>query len=513
MSFLQCPGRAFRGCSKACCWHCPGGAAGIAIAAVAVAALNRYKPLVLDRYPAISLDLATLAFTSGLTLLTALVFGIAPALSASGVRIVEALKSAGHTQSGSHGAARLRRLLVVGELGISLVLLVGAGLLARSFLKLARVPIGFPTDHLVALRVNLTGRRYAPAAAQMSFYNEVLERIRRLPMVRSAAISTDIPLSGAHPYTGTVFQVEGRAPLPIAQRPQADGAMVSPDFFAVMGIPVLAGRIFDEHDTYRQTSQAMIDRGYDPHGSAAAIVVNEAFAHKIFPGEDPLGRTILSGQNDRSTIVGVAGSIRGNSLGAEPAPLIYSCACGTGNRFLSRMAILVRTSGDPHSAIRPIGEQVYAVDRQQPVSDALTMEERLAASLAPHRFQLLLVGAFACIAILLAAAGVYGVMSYLVMRRGREIGIRIALGARPEDVLRLMLRETASLSALAIAAGLAGAWVLTRYARSMLYGITTLDPASFIVAPLVLVLAVLAATAGPAHRACRADPIAALREE
>jgi putative ABC transport system permease protein len=491
----------------------PGGAAGIGIAASAVAALNRYKPLILDRYPAISLDLATLAFTFGLTLLTALIFGIAPAVSASGVSILEALKSAGHTQSGGPGAARLRRILVVGELGLSLVLLVGAGLLARSFLKLAHVPLGFPADHLVALRVNLTDRRYASAAAQMSFYNEVLERIRRLPMVRAAAISTDIPLSGAHPYSGTTFQVEGRPPLSMAQRPQADGAMVSPDFFAVMGIPLLAGRIFDEHDAYRQTSQAMIDRGYDPHGSAAAVMVNEAFARKIFPGENPLGRTILSGANDRSIIVGVVGSIRGNSLGAEPAPLIYSCACGAGNRFLSRMAILVRTAGDPHSAIRPVEQQVYAVDRQQPVSDALSMEERLAASLAPHRFQLLLVGAFAFIATFLAAAGVYGVMSYLVTRRAREIGIRMALGARPEDVLRLMMRETASLSALAIAVGLTGAWALTRYAKSMLYGVTTLDAPSFTLAPLVLLLSALAATIGPACRASRADPIAALREE
>jgi putative ABC transport system permease protein len=491
----------------------PGGAAGIAISAIAVAALNRYKPLILDRYPAIQVDLATLGFTIGLTLLTALLFGIAPALSASGVRVLDALKSAGHTQSGSHGAARLRRFLVVAELGVSLVLLIGAGLLARSFLKLAEVPLGFSADHLVAMRLNLTSRRYASGAAQMSFYNDVLDRIRRLPMVRSAAISTDIPLSGGRAYSGMMFQVEGRAPLPMAQRPQADGAMVSPDFFAVMGIPVKAGRIFDEHDAYRQTSQAMIDRGNDPHGAAAAIVVNDAFARRIFPGEDPIGRTILTGQNNRSTIVGVVGGIRGSSLGAEVAPLVYSCACGTGNRFLSRMAIVVRTNGDAESAIKPIEGQVYAVDGDQPVSDALTMEQRLAASLAPQRFQLVLVGAFAILAILLAAAGVYGVMSYLVTCRGREIGIRIALGARPADVARLILREAAWLSALAIAAGLAGGWELTRYANSMLYGISPLDGPSFALAPLVLVLAVLCATAGPAYRAFRVDPIAALQEE
>ena len=491
----------------------PGSAAGIAIAALAIGALNRYKPLILDRYPAMPLDFVMLVFTAGLTFLTALVFGMAPALAASGIRILEALKSSGHTQSGGRRAARARRLLVVAELGCSLVLLVGAGLLARSFLNLVRVPLGFPPDHLVAFRVHLTARRYASAEAQMGFYQEVLGRIRQLSGVRSAAISTDIPLSGSHPYSGMMFQVEGRAPLPMAQRPQAGGAMVSPEFFAAMGIPVLKGRIFNEHDAYRQTGQAAIDRGYDPHGSATAIVVNEAFARKIFPGEDPVGRTIVSGPNNRSAIVGVVGSIRANSLGAEPEPLVYSCACGTGNRFLTRMAILVRTTGDPHDAIRGIEQQVYAVDPRQPVSDVLTMEERLAASRAPQQFQLVLVGAFGLTALLLAAVGVYGVMSFLVARRGREIGIRIALGARSGDVLRLMLRETASLAALALVVGLAGAWALTRYAKSMLYGITALDPPSFVMAAVVLVVVILAATASPVRRASRVDPMAALREE
>jgi putative ABC transport system permease protein len=474
----------------------PGGATGVSIAAFAVAALNRYKPLVLDRFPAISLDLTTLAFTFAVTLLTGLVFGIAPALSASGVRILEALKSAGHTQTAS--ALGLRRVLVVGELAVSLVLLVGGGLLARSFLKLANVPLGFPPDHLVTMRVNLTSKRYATGAGQMDFYDQVLARIRRLPMVRSAAIATDLPLSGDRPYSGMTFQVEGRPPVPMAQRPEAGGAVVTPEFFRVMGIPLVAGRLFDAHDGARP---------------AAAIVINEAFAHKIFPGEDPLSRTIVNGPGSRFTIAGVVRSIRAGSLGAEPVPLYYACACGTGNRFLTRMAFIVRTTGDPHAAIGAIEQQVYSVDRDQPVYDVRTMDERLTAALSSERFQLLLVGAFALIAIVLAAAGVYGVMSYLVARRSREIGIRIALGARPEHVLRLMLGETALLSALAIAAGLGGAWALTRYARSMLYGITPLDAGSFTIAPVVLLLAAFAATLMPARRAARTDPVMALREE
>jgi ABC-type antimicrobial peptide transport system permease subunit len=244
-------------------------------------------------------------------------------------------------------------------------------------------------------------------------------------------------------------------------------------------------------------------------------MVNEAFARAVFSGEDPVGRTILSGRNNanRSTIVGVVGSIRANSLGAEPVPLVYSCACGNDNRFLNHMAIMVRTTGDPGSTAAAIQQQIYAVDRNQPVFDVRTMDERLAAALSSQRFQLILVGCFAVIAVLLAMAGVYGVMSYLVAQRGREIGIRIALGARPEDVLGLVTLESAGLSFVAIGAGLAGAWALTRYARSILYGITALDGPSFALAPVVLLAAVLAATIGPARRAAKVDPIHALRED
>jgi ABC-type antimicrobial peptide transport system permease subunit len=243
--------------------------------------------------------------------------------------------------------------------------------------------------------------------------------------------------------------------------------------------------------------------------------VNQALARAVFPGENPIGHTILAGRNnaDRSTIIGVVGSIRASSLGADPVPLVYSCACGTGNRFLNRMAVMVRTSGDPRSAVSAIQQQIYAVDRDQPVFDVRTMDERLSAALSSQRFQLILVGCFAFVAMLLAMAGVYGVMSYIVSRRSREIGIRIALGARPEDVLRLIVVESAALSFIAIGVGLAGAWALTRYAKSMLYGITALDGPTFALAPLVLLLSVLAATLAPARQASKVDPIASLRDE
>jgi putative ABC transport system permease protein len=427
---------------------------------------------------------------------------MAPALSAARIEIQETLKSGGSGQSGGPRAARLRKGLVVAELGVSLVLLIGAGLLARSFLKLAHTDLGFDSDRLLTLRVNLTGPRYAKAEGQMQFYDDVLERVKQLPMVRAASVATDLPLSGEErSWSSGALQVQGRAPLPLAQRPNTNVTVVGREFFRALGIPLESGRAFDSSDTAK---------------SPDAVVVNLAFARKIFPGEDPLGRRIEFGRGDGSTariIVGVVGSIRGSALGAEPKPLVYRCLCQGGNAFLTRMALVVRTTGPPRNAIRDVAGQVYAVDRNQPVFDVKTMEERLEDATASQRFQLILIGTFAGLALLLAAAGVYGVMSYLVTRRTREMGIRMALGARPQDVMRQVMRENLTVVCVAIVAGLGGAWALTRYLETLLYGVTALDPPTLAIAPIVLTVTVVLASLGPARRAARVDPMTALREE
>jgi len=495
----------------------PGGMAGAALSYFAVIGLNLWKPMVLDRYPAISTDFPALAFTLGLTLLTGVLFGIAPAATAGRVSIHEALKPGGHMQSGGQRTARLRQFLVVAELGVSLVLLIGAGLLARSFLKLATADPGFPTEDLLTMRVNLVGGEngdgpaaslYATAESQVRFYDDVLERVKRLPMVRSAAASTGVPLGGDQWRQIMSFQIAGRAPVPMAQMPQADLAIVSREFLRTLGIPLLEGRNFGPEDSVQ---------------SGVSVIVNRAFAQKILPGEDPIGRRLVFGavdssdsRGDRSgrwTIVGVAGSIRGQALGAEATPLIYRCICQNRAPFLSRMAFMVRTTGDPGAAVRAVEEQVYSVDRNQPVFDVKTMDERLTASLAPERFHLLLIATFALIALILAALGVYGVVSYLVTRRTREIGIRMAMGARPAQVQRLVLSESVALTVVASMAGLAGAWGLTRYLKSMLYGVTELDAVTFAVMPVVLISIALVASFVPARRASRVDPMTALREE
>jgi putative ABC transport system permease protein len=462
----------------------PGGLAGIALAALAVSILNVAKPYVLVRYPAIALDLRTLVFTFAITLFTGLLFGLAPAVEQASR---PALRSPGGLRH------NLRRLLVGAELAVSLVLLIGAGLLARSFLKLAHADLGFPADHLLTLRVNLTHARYATAESQQRYYDDVIERLARLPYVRSAAVSQDMPLSGQVPWNTMVYEVPGRPAVPIAQRPSTHATVVSRDYFRTFGIPLRAGSLFDS--------------------SPDAIMVSEAFARRAFPTGDPVGHEIVLGprSNIRWKIAGVVGNVRGGTLGAEPDPLIYRCVCQGGNRFLSVMRISVRTTEDPRLAIHDVESAFYAVDREQPVFDIKTMDERIGDALAPQRFQLVLIGSFAALAILLAAAGVYGVMSYLVSRRAREIGIRITLGARPEDIRRLVLHETALIVPFAIGAGVAGALALTRYAASLLYGITTLDAPAFLIAPLILALAVVAGSIAPANRAARVDPNSVLR--
>jgi predicted permease len=485
----------------------PGGLAGIGLAWLAVHVLDATKPAVLVRYPAISLDWRVLAFTIVLMLGTSLLFGIVPALSAAGINIQEALKSAGLTHSAARGAARLRKTLVVAEIGVSLVLLIGAGLLVRSFLQLAHTELGFPSDHLLTFRINAIGpmdRDYGP------FHAEVLDRLQHLPMARSATLAEDIPLGDDDFIQAGRIRVVGRPPVAFAERPIINNTIVSPAFFGTLGIPVRSGRIFDAHDFVRTPGPA--NHGFLP---SEPVVVNEAFARRIFPGENPLGRRLGYGPDNFNatwTILGVVGDIRGATLGGDPPSMVYRCTCAgiPGYRWAG---FLVRTSGEPVAAIRAVEHQVRAVDRDQPIFDVKTMDQRRDAALAPERFQVLLLGSFAVIALILAAAGVYGTMSYLVARRTREIGIRMAMGARQADVLRMVLGETGRLVAMAVAIGLAGAWGVTRYIRSMLYGVSELDPATFVLTSVLLAMIVVVASLGPARRAVRIDPMAALRDE
>jgi predicted permease len=484
----------------------PGALAGVGLSWLAVRLLNSARPAMLLRYPPVSMDLRVLAFSFSVTLAAALLFGLAPALSAAATRIYESLKSGHLTHSGGPGGSQLRKSLLVAELAVSMVLLIAAGLLTRTFLNLAHTSLGFRTDYLLTFRINPIGplnRDYA------TFYNSVLDRLQQLPSAQSAALLTDIPLSGEDFYISGRIRVVGRTLVPFNERPIINNTVVSPSFFHTLEIPLRSGRIFDAHDVLRPAHLTNYGAA-----SEAPVVVNQAFVRKLFPGENPLGRQLVFGPDRNSvtwTILGVVGDVRGGALGADPPAMIYRCAC-EGSRVF-RAGFVIRTAVDPKTVIRAAEDQVHAIDRDQPVFDVKTMDERRAAALTPERFQLGVIGTLAAIALLLAAAGVYGVTSYLVTRRTREIGIRVAMGARPVAVLRMVLGEALVVVSLAAFAGLGGAWALTRYIRSMLYNVTELDAATFCIAPLLLAAIVLVASFAPARYASRVDPTRALREE
>ena len=484
----------------------PGALAGVGLSWLAVRLLNTARPAMLLRYPPVSMDLRVLAFTFSLTLAAALLFGLAPAFSAAATRIYETLKSGHMTHSGGPGGSRLRKILLVAELAVSMVLLIAAGLLTRTFLNLAHTGLGFRTDHLLTFRINPIGQLNRDYG---TFYNSVLDRLQQLPAVQSAALLTDIPLSGEDFYISGRIRVVGRTLVPFSERPIIHNTVVSPGFFHTLEIPLRSGRIFDAHDVLRPVHLTNYGAA-----SEAPVVVNQAFVRKLFPGENPLGRQIVFGPDHNSvtwTILGVVGDVRGGALGAEPPAMIYRCAC-EGSRVF-RAGFAIRTEVDPKAVIRAAEDQVHAIDRDQPVFDVKTMDERRAAALTPERFQLGVIGSLAAIALLLAAAGVYGVTSYLVTRRTREIGIRVAMGARPGAVLGMVLGEALVVVLLAAGAGLGGAWALTRYIRSMLYNVTELDAVTFCLAPVLLAAIVLVASFAPARYASRVDPMRALREE
>jgi putative ABC transport system permease protein len=481
----------------------PGGIAGAGLAWLALYLLNRAQPAMLLPFPPIAMDWRAFAFTSGLTLTAGILFGMAPAFSSAGLRVYETLKSAAGTHSGSGG--RLRKLMVVVELGVSIVLLIGAGLLARTCLSLAQTELGFRSDHVLTFRAAPIGPFNRDNAA---FYDAVLERLQQLPFAQGAAVLTDVPLSGDSYSRGRIL-VPGRPFVPFPERPAIGQTTVSPDFFRALGIPLKRGRLFDSRDAVATRERTAFGMALE-----APVVVNEALVQRLFPGEDPVGRRLLFGP-DRTpitwTIVGVVGDIRGGALGEAPPEVIYRCTCEGSRMF--RAAFLLRTSIDPRAAIRAVEEQVRAVDRDLPIFDVKTMDERRAAALAPEQFQLAVIGSFAAIALLLAAMGVYGVVSYLVARRTREIGIRTAVGARPIDVMGMVVEETMLLVLVATGVGLGGAWALTRHLRSMLHGVTELDPVTFGLAPMLLAVVVLAACLVPARHAARIDPMTALREQ
>ncbi len=480
--------------TESCLLALMGGAAGIVLAWWGIDLMATVTGTGIPRLRELRLDGTVLAYTAGLSVLTGLLFGTAPALSAASSDLHATLKEAGRHPGTGSGRQRLRAALIVLEVALSMILLIGAGLLIRSFSSLLNVGKGFDPDRVVAVQIVLKPSRYPERSDQARFFDQVLARVQSLPGVEAASLVSRVPLGGGN--TNGDFLIEGKS-FPPGQSPLADLRLAGPDYFRVMRIPVLAGRSF--------TSQ-------DGPDSLKVAIVNETFARRFFAGEDPIGRRIDAewGTDGWQVVVGVVGDVKHEGLDQAINAEIYLPFTQRPDRSLT---IVARSASSAAALAGPVRQQVLAVDKDQPVTRVRTMDEVVAASVKSRRLAMSLAGVFAGFALFLSAVGIYGVLSFSVAQRTHEIGIRMALGARRQDVLAMVLRHGMSLTGLGAALGLAGAAGMTRLMSSLLFGISPIDPVTFTGIPLVLATVALLAMYLPARRATRVDPMVALRYE
>jgi putative ABC transport system permease protein len=449
----------------------------------AVVALGRTQVPFLENT---SINPVVLGFTVAAALMTAILFGLAPAVAVSKTDVIEALKQGSQNATAARGQRRFRGLLVASEIAIALVLLTGAGLLIKSLWIMERLDPGFRPDHVLSVDINPIPSRYEKKERALAFFDNVIQRIVALPGVEAVGTYKDR-------YIGGLFQIPGR-PAPTGRGPIGEIYPVSPGLFRALGLHLLRGRFVDEHD------------GPD---APLVIDINETMARRHFPGEDPIGRQIKVGRV--FTIVGVVGDAAQRGPLEEIPALMYEPVAQVTS--VPMMHLVVRAAGDPLAIAAVVREQVRAVDRDQPIFNVKTMEEKLAETIAPRRFSMILLAVFAGLALVLAMVGIYAVMYSMVAQRTNEIGIRMALGAGRSDVLRMIVGHGAKLAMLGLAMGMGGAWAATRLLKSMLFNVTPTDPWTFSGVALLLFVVAMGASLLPARRASRVDPIVALREE
>ncbi len=475
------------------------GVAGVAAAYGGVRALVWLAPRDLPRLDEIALDGTVLAFAVGLTTLTALAFGLWPAWRLSRVNLQDALREAGRGLAGSHAAARTRSALIVLQCALAIMLLAGAGLLLRPLAALGGMDAGFRTASVLTMRVNVSRTRYPQAPQLTQLYDQLLQRVRALPGVTGAAIVSDLFLTDT-PNSG-MFTLEDRPPFPPSEQIEVTSDVASPGFFETMGVRLVRGRFFNDDDR---------------SGGPPVVVINETFANRYWPNQDPVGKRMVFGTpNPKSqwiTIVGVAGDMRRRGLhrGAR-LETFRSTAQNVGRN----MQLLVTARGNANAlALAPsVRAEIRTIDPSGPVTAVSTIEAEIGESLAVRRFQAWLLALFSVLAMLLAAVGIFGLMAQLVVRRTQEIGLRMALGARPQDVVRLVLRQGVLLGAAGTVAGIGGALAIARGLDSLLFGVGAADPISYGAASVVMALSLLFACGLPAWRAVRVDPMVALRNE
>jgi putative ABC transport system permease protein len=470
-----------------------GGALGLLLAYLAIPAIKTLSAASVPRVADLSIDLPVLAFVASVSLLTGLIFGLAPAWHASRATLGHVLKEGGRTSGGAR-ARWMRNTLLVAEVGLSIVLLVGATLLIRSFAKLTSVDPGFHPERVLAFQVSLPNTAYPEPHNRAALFSTLLEKLDALPEVASAGMVQTLPMRGDYVLSLT-FQ--GRPAPPPNTEPSANYRVVSPTYFETLGIPILRGRVFNDRDT---------------DTSPQVAVVDQAFVDRHFPNENPLGRRIDIGNGGTgfSEIIGVVGSVHYDRLETNPSPTMY--VPYTQDNF-SSMWIMARTGGDPARLAGSVRQVMREIDpalpafRMGPLSDAVT------ESVAERRFSMLLLSVFAAIAVFLAGVGLYGVVAYTVTQRTQEIGLRMAIGAGPADVLRMVVGEGLKLAIIGVVFGIAAALALARVIESMLFHVTPFDAASYTATAVMLLAIATLASYVPARRAMRVDPLVALRQE
>jgi putative ABC transport system permease protein len=490
-----------------------GGAIGLVLARWGVDLILYVSPNAIPRAREIGLDWKVLAFTIGISFLTGILFGLIPALQAGEVEVHEVLKETGR---GTSGRQWLRSSLVIVEVATTLVLLIGAGLMIRSFYLLQKVNPGFSHEHLTSFSISLPQKKYATQETRASFYNRLLENIRALPGVESAAAASGLPLGNNGWQTG--FIVEGQPIPPRDQTPLMEACLVTPDYFKAMNIPVLRGRVFTDRDDRSHLAGRDLSKLNENQREVAAInsiVIDEEFARRYWPNEDPIGKRIKLGGGapdaPSAEVLGVVGRVKMESLNQNSDRVQGYFAFA--QQPAGGMTVIIKGASDPNQLISSVRGAVKQIDPDQPIYNPRTMDEIRAESVASERLNLTLLSLFAGIALVLAIVGIYGVMSYSVTQRTHEIGIRMAIGARPRDVFKMILGHGMKLALIGVGLGLVGAFILTRFMASMLFGVEPTDATTYGALSVLLIGIALLACYLPGRRATRVEPTISLRYE